>query len=82
MPIYEYRCQACGGRYEALVARTDRAVPHCPRCGATRAERLISTFAVGRPRAREAPTGSRGFADGPRASCDGSCQCFNPEASA
>jgi len=40
MPIYEYRCQACGGRYEALVARSDCAVPHCPRCGAARAERM------------------------------------------
>ncbi|MEK7330954.1 MAG: zinc ribbon domain-containing protein, partial [Candidatus Eisenbacteria bacterium] len=44
MPIFEYRCTACGERFEALVSRADLATPHCPRCGAARAERLISTF--------------------------------------
>jgi putative FmdB family regulatory protein len=45
MPIYEYRCPACSHRYETLTSRTDRDPP-CPRCGATRVERVPSAFAV------------------------------------
>ncbi|MEK7824236.1 MAG: zinc ribbon domain-containing protein [Candidatus Eisenbacteria bacterium] len=63
MPIFEYRCTACGVRYEALVSRADRATPHCPRCGAARAERLISTFAVGRSQAEAPSPGPCGAAD-------------------
>lgn len=63
MPIFEYRCTACGERYETLVSRADRATPHCPRCGAARAERLFSTFAVGRSQAKATSPGPCGSAD-------------------
>ncbi len=46
MPIYEYQCPTCKGRFEKLVrsssASTDVA---CPTCGAPGARRLISAFA-------------------------------------
>ena len=58
MPIFEYRCTSCGERYETLVSRAERATPRCPRCGGAQAERLISTFAVGRAR----PTDPSGLA--------------------
>ena len=32
MPIYEYRCAACGGRVEVLV-RSRATTPTCPECG-------------------------------------------------
>lgn len=32
MPIYEYRCTACGERVEVLV-RSHTATPICPMCG-------------------------------------------------
>ena len=32
MPIYEYECEACGERFEELVAVTTAEVP-CPECG-------------------------------------------------
>ncbi len=35
MPIYEYRCQACGHEFEKLVRLSD-PVPPCPSCGALR----------------------------------------------
>ena len=58
MPLYEYRCQCCGERFEQLVraaaARDDRDGPQrggqeiaCPRCGAPEVERLFSAFARG-----------------------------------
>ena len=63
MPIFEYRCTVCEERYEALVSRADRATPHCPRCGAARGERLISTFAVGRSKSEAPSPGPCGSAD-------------------
>ena len=42
MPIYEYECEACGERFEELVAVTTAEVP-CPECGSERTRRLIST---------------------------------------
>jgi putative FmdB family regulatory protein len=47
MPVYEYRCAACGERFDRLVPSAERAVARCPRCGG-RTERLLSTFAVGK----------------------------------
>ena len=44
MPIYEYRCQACGNRFEQLILRS--TTPACPSCQSHDLERLISLFAV------------------------------------
>jgi putative FmdB family regulatory protein len=44
MPIYEYRCVACGHQFEALVRAQD--TPSCERCKSTDLERLLSMFAV------------------------------------
>ena len=32
MPIYEYRCQACGHELEALQKMSDEALVECPAC--------------------------------------------------
>src|SRR5438874_2242005 len=62
MPIFEYRCAACGGEFENLQFRNDEAAPPCPRCGGKRVERLLSVFAV--PSVRPAtPPGPCGSAD-------------------
>lgn len=44
MPIYEYRCTACGHQFEALVRVND--TPACESCHSTDLERLLSMFAV------------------------------------
>jgi len=44
MPIYEYRCEVCGERFEQLV-RGDEAV-HCPQCNSAELKRLLSPFGV------------------------------------
>jgi putative FmdB family regulatory protein len=76
MPLYEYRCLACGHSFETVRRAIERGEPtDCPRCGEnTQADRLWSTIAVrvqsGRPRARSgaealAGPGARGLGAAP-----------------
>jgi putative FmdB family regulatory protein len=44
MPIYEYRCRACGHGFEALVLAGTTAA--CPECRSQDLEQQISLFAV------------------------------------
>jgi len=50
MPLYDYRCAACGHAFEALV-RAGHA-PVCPQCGSTALARQVSApVAPGKSRA-------------------------------
>ncbi len=42
MPIYEYRCQACGHELEKLQRMNDDPLLVCPDCGAAELRRLVS----------------------------------------
>jgi putative FmdB family regulatory protein len=42
VPIYEFECERCATRFEALVDAGAEA-PACPDCGAKNARRLLST---------------------------------------
>ena len=42
MPLYDYRCNECGSRFEARHGFNDSAPP-CPTCGQTQVQRLITT---------------------------------------
>jgi putative FmdB family regulatory protein len=42
MPIYEYRCDACGEGHEALRKVSDPALTQCPNCGEERLRKLVS----------------------------------------
>jgi len=44
MPIFEYICQQCHHRFEALVYGKEK--PACPKCHATKLEPQLSIFAV------------------------------------
>lgn len=47
MPIYEYRCQKCGCKFEKLVRGTAGLVEvKCPNCDDAAVERLVSVFGV------------------------------------
>ena len=48
MPIYEYRCSACGKKSSALLPSYSSADPSCPHCGKPELKRLVSTFATSR----------------------------------
>jgi putative FmdB family regulatory protein len=45
MPTYDYKCAACGHRFEAFQSITAAALDKCPECGRKRLERLIGAGA-------------------------------------
>jgi len=48
MPIYEYRCEACGENFDLFVrSLTQQKEPKCPHCGSTNVKKAISLFGVG-----------------------------------
>lgn len=53
MPIYEYYCAACNGRFRHLARRFDAPSPACPRCGCVDVTRMISTVNVVRGEAAQ-----------------------------
>jgi len=42
MPIYEYRCRACGFEKEYLQKLSDPAISDCPSCGKAEMAKLVS----------------------------------------
>jgi putative FmdB family regulatory protein len=47
MPIYEYRCEDCGSKFEKLVRRaSDESELACPSCGKSHLKQELSTFAA------------------------------------
>jgi len=55
MPLYEYRCQKCGKKFELLrrMSDADRYL-ECPECRSAEVERLLSTFSAGGCRPNQA----------------------------
>ena len=46
MPIYEYRCESCSGKFEVLTRFAERdTVQVCPSCESTTTKVLVSSFA-------------------------------------
>lgn len=47
MPLYEYKCNDCGLKFEELVNKNvPDSSPLCPSCGSSNCEKLFSTFAL------------------------------------
>ena len=64
MPLYEYKCQDCEARFDALRAMSQADTPiACPKCGSENTGRMISLFSA---------IGGEGVIAGAGASC-GSC---------
>jgi putative FmdB family regulatory protein len=42
MPIYEYRCDACGHEFEAMQKMSANPLSDCPGCGKSELKKLIS----------------------------------------
>jgi putative FmdB family regulatory protein len=75
MPIYEYQCEACSGRFDVLTSFADRdRAQVCPACESRKTRVLVSTFAsLGG--ADEAPADFGSMAGGGGCACGGSCSC-------
>jgi putative FmdB family regulatory protein len=63
VPLYEYRCTACGKRSTALLPSWSAPDPACPHCAKPSLERLISTFATVRSEEVGFDGGDDGFDD-------------------
>ena len=46
MPIYEYRCAACGHEFEKMQGMSEPIVRKCPKCGKPKIEKLVSRSSV------------------------------------
>jgi len=56
MPIFEYRCEQCGHKFEAILFGEQKA--ECPSCHARKLEPQLSTFSVStKSSAAPAPAG-------------------------
>ena len=57
MPFYEFKCTACGHRFEKLCSMGDNGENlDCPKCGVKKPQRVFSAFS--------SPGGDRGSGDG------------------
>jgi putative FmdB family regulatory protein len=50
MPIYEYKCSKCAHEFEVIHGVSDRGEKvTCPKCGASKPQRMMSAFSCGGP---------------------------------
>ncbi len=76
MPLFEYKCQDCGTKFEKIVTASSAAVV-CKQCESPRVEKLLSVFAVLAParsagRPEPGPCGACGAAR--RGMCSGAAE--------
>ena len=57
MPIFEYRCSACGDEFEHLVLNSS-PVPGCPLCGSEDIEKMMSISSLSTEQVRRRVTGN------------------------
>ena len=48
MPVYDYKCTACGHRFELLQSISSRGETVCPRCGGKVARVYEGKWAMGK----------------------------------
>jgi putative FmdB family regulatory protein len=77
MPIYEYRCESCAGKFEVLTRFAERDKEQvCPSCESTKTRVQVSSFAsfAGESSASDFMSESSGGG----CACGGACSCGSP----
>lgn len=49
MPVYEYRCEKCGRKFDVVASIAEKESglnPVCPQCGSRRAQQVFGRFTV------------------------------------
>jgi len=72
MPLYEFRCRACGEVYEELLPVSDSPAAPCPSCADGEPVRLLSRFSTRTQGARHADFSRVPFGS-PSSCCGGRC---------
>jgi putative FmdB family regulatory protein len=74
MPIYEYRCESCAGKFEVMTRFAERDTAQaCPTCESTKTRVLVSSFAFGAGDESSASEFTSKASGG--GCCGGSCGC-------
>ena len=74
MPIYEYRCESCAGKFEVLTRFAERdGAQVCPSCESSKTRVLVSSFAFGGGAETSASEFTSKASGG--GCCGGSCGC-------
>ena len=69
MPLYEYRCQECGNKFELRRTMSASDEPAtCPECASNQSERQLSLFIS---MVKDSP----GLSSGGGCGCGGACSC-------
>ncbi len=72
MPIYEFRCNGCGKKFEELVLSSSEKIK-CPKCRKARVTRLMSAFSFNKGGAAQGQSSSGKSCAGCRSKNCGSC---------
>jgi putative FmdB family regulatory protein len=76
MPLYEYSCDGCSGKFDVLTSYSDRDNKKqvCPTCESTRTKVMISSFAAfGSSEAGSEPVSLGGGGGCGPGCCGGAC---------
>jgi putative FmdB family regulatory protein len=75
MPLYEYSCADCSGKFDVLTSYSNRAKKQvCPSCESTDTEVMISSFAAfGSAEEGKAPVSLGGGGGCGPGCCGGAC---------
>lgn len=72
MPLFEYRCSQCGALFEHLARSSLDRPGACPKCGARKVEKQLSTFSARQAPAAGLPSCATGSCS-PSACSSGAC---------
>ena len=76
MPIYEYRCESCAGKFEVLTRFAERdSAQVCPTCESTKTRVLVSSFASFAAGDSSSPSDFASGSSGGGCACGGACSC-------
>jgi putative FmdB family regulatory protein len=76
MPLHEYLCHTCDGRFEAITSSAKADAVACPMCHSAETRRLISVIAgIGRGSSSGPASMSPMGMGGGGGCCGGSCGC-------
>jgi len=44
VPVFDFKCQECGNKFDIMVSNRQKEEVRCPTCGAEKVQQLLSAF--------------------------------------